>query len=229
MPLKPFQRNYWVTSSTAAPAPTPTGKGGYPGWQTSVVGTLWGALWELAVTYWGRLLWWMTTVRRLWALHPDTIDEALREAEHPSPAPPPIVHYVNVPTPAPAPKARQKAPRTRVGALLESARRLHRLPDVQQEVVKRVLGLLEDPRYDLATTAVRHTATLPGFHRPEAWRSLTHLLKGDPGRAENMYRRVKATEQVKTLAREMGSTVTNPQAQLLVELAYHAYTITGRR
>lgn len=180
MPLKAFQQNYWITSSTVAPPPTPASRGGYPGFQISVVGSLFGALGVLCQVWWERLIWWATT-------------------------------------------------KTAFGGTVALARRLHQLPTVEQQVATRVVGLMEDDRFPLARLAVQQTATTLGFQRPEAWRSLTHLLKEDQGRAENMYRHVQATETFKALTREASSTATNPQAQLLVELAYHAYTITGRR
>jgi hypothetical protein len=226
MPLKTFQENYWVNASTVAAPPTPAGRGGYPGWQASVVASLFGALWELAVSYWGRLQWWWNTLQRLWAMDPEQVTATLDTVGQPEP--PPIVQIVHVPVITKAPE-RKKAPRTRVGGLVRLAKRVARLPDAQQVVVTRALDLLEAPQFGLAQTAVQQTATTLGFQRPESWRSLSHLLKADQGRAENMYRHVKAVEMVRDLARAQGSTLTNPAANLLVELAYHEYTVTGRR
>jgi hypothetical protein len=112
---------------------------------------------------------------------------------------------------------------------LKQARTLARLDPVQQGVIAKAIDALEHPGYHLAEVAVQQTATSPGFQRPEAWRSLSHLLKADQGRAENMYRHVKACEITRQLVRAEGSTLTNPQTNLMVELAYQAYTITGRR
>jgi hypothetical protein len=261
MPLKPFQQNYWNLSDTVAPPPTPTGRGGYPGFQTSVIASLFGALWDLAVLYMQRARWAVTTFQRLWKLTPEAIDGAIAEAEHPTPpvapsieyvrvevpvevpvrvevpvevrvsepAPPPEIRYVEVPVPAPAPVARKKAPHVRLGALLAEAGRLRRLDPVSRAVVSRTLDALESPHFAVAQAAVQQTALTDGFTRPDAWRPLSHLLKADQGRAENMYRHLKSREMTRHLVREGGSTLTNPQTGLLVELAYQAYSITGRR
>lgn len=245
MPLKSFQQNYWNLSDTAAPPPTPTGRGGYPGWQASVVGSLWGAMGELAGVWWARLVWWMTTLRRVWRMDPDLVTVALNEAQiglhGVQTQAPPEIRYVEVPVTVtervevPVEKTvivekRVEVPvEAKVGEGLILARQIRLLPEARQKVVRRAVELLEDPRFELAQAAVKETAHAPGFHRSESWRSLTHLLKQDTGRAENMYRHVNALEMARTRVREQGSTISNPALNLLVELAYHEYTVTKGR
>jgi hypothetical protein len=91
----------------------------------------------------------------------------------------------------------------------------------QRSVVLRVLDALEHPAYPIAERAVKQTATTLGFNRPEAWRELSRELKGSPGRAENAFRHLEAMRLVR--ANLLSSTVTNPECNLIVELAYHGF------
>lgn len=105
------------------------------------------------------------------------------------------------------------------------AKRLHRLSRESGRVLVRVLDLLESPAYPQAQAAVRGTATTLGFNRPEAWKELGRQMKSDAGRAENMFRHLEAMRRVRETA---NSTLTNPQQNLLTELAYHGFTITRK-
>ncbi len=100
-------------------------------------------------------------------------------------------------------------------------RRVHELRKPQRDVLMRVLGLMEHPNYPIARTAVRTTATTLGFNDPKMWKGLSTHMKAVPGRAENEYRHLNAC----ALTRQAGSTMTNPTCNLLVELAYHEYTV----
>lgn len=70
MPLKPFQRNYWLNSDTRV-APISVGRGGYPAWQISIVGSLWGAMGDHLVALWRRVCWAWWLRRRVVALDRD--------------------------------------------------------------------------------------------------------------------------------------------------------------
>ena len=107
--------------------------------------------------------------------------------------------------------------------------RVRRLDVEQRAVLTRVIGNLTRPQYRIAQCAVRGTATTLGFNRPEAWLLLGRALKASPGAAENTYRHLESCEQVSQMAREMGSTLTNPDLHLLVELAYHGFAVQGAR
>jgi hypothetical protein len=86
------------------------------------------------------------------------------------------------------------------------------------DVLTRATALLQHPAYPAALEAVQQTATTLGFNRPEAWQGLSRVMKASPGRAENIFRHMRACE----LTRELSpSTLTNPDCNLLVELAYH--------
>jgi hypothetical protein len=85
--------------------------------------------------------------------------------------------------------------------------------------------LLNHPAYPYALEAVRRTAVTLGFNRPEAWQGLSRQMKASPGRAENTYRHLQACEWTRQTA---PSTLTNPDCNLLVELAYHEFALKGR-
>ena len=91
----------------------------------------------------------------------------------------------------------------------------------RRAVVLRVLSALEHPAYPIAQRAVKQTATTLGFNRPEAWKELSRELKTSPGRAENAFRHLEAMRLVR--ANLLSSTVTNPECNLIVELAYHGF------
>ena len=103
------------------------------------------------------------------------------------------------------------------------AKRVHALSRESQYVVTKVIDTLEDRRYPFAQQGVRKTAKTLGFSRPEAWKELSRAMKADPGRAENTFRHMHAMKLLRELS---GSTCTNPDANLLVELAYQGFTYT---
>lgn len=92
-------------------------------------------------------------------------------------------------------------------------------------VVERVHALLNHSAYPSAQAAVRRTATTLGFNRPDAWQGLSRQMKSSPGRAENVYRHLQACEWTREGS---PSTLTNPECNLLVELAYHDFAAKGR-
>lgn len=86
-------------------------------------------------------------------------------------------------------------------------------------------ALLAHSAYPAALAAVEKTATTLGFNRPEAWQGLSRHMKSSPGRAENVFRHLEACR----ITRETcGSTLTNPDCSLLVELAYHDWALRNR-
>lgn len=98
-------------------------------------------------------------------------------------------------------------------------------PAVSDPVLGRAAVLLSHPAYPFAQAAVRRTATTLGFNRPEAWQGLSRQMKSSPGHAENIYRHMQACQWTRETA---GSTLTNPDCNLLVELAYHEFALKGK-
>lgn len=111
---------------------------------------------------------------------------------------------------------------------LRLVRRVEALDREQRLVLDRVIVALESPAYPVARLAVRETATTLGFNRPEAWKPYSNELKASPGRAENTFRHLRACSVMRDRLREQGSTVTNPQMHLVVELGYQGFAAVGR-
>jgi hypothetical protein len=84
MPLKAFQRNYWLNSDTFV-QPVKVSRGGYPGWQISVIASLWGALGDWIRAAYGNARWIWSLVRRIRGLDRDrqlVIQRTLDMVEH---------------------------------------------------------------------------------------------------------------------------------------------------
>ncbi len=105
------------------------------------------------------------------------------------------------------------------------APRLHRLTADQRHLLLHVLTHVESPGYFAARQAVRDTAVILEFNKPDAWTMLKHGLRADPGEAENCFRHLEAIRRL----RETGASYTNPQAHLLTELAYQDFALHPRR
>lgn len=213
MPTLWAHRNYFNNSSTVVPPTLAASEAGYPLWQASgiAVGSLFGGL----QAYWERLIWWLG----LWGRRAE-IERALEALAHPVEPPKPDIVQVFVPV-----KQKAKA-RPRVAKLLQWARKAKKQPaPVVPDVLQQADSLLHHPAYPFAQDAVRKTATTLGFNRPEAWQGLSRHMKSSPGRAENVFRHLEACR----LTRETcGSTLTNPECNLLVELAYHDFALRGK-
>jgi hypothetical protein len=99
--------------------------------------------------------------------------------------------------------------------------RTRALDPQRRAVVLRAVDALEHAAFPLAQAAVAKTATTMGFGRPEAWTQLSRELKGSAGNAENAFRHLEACRLVR--ANLLLSTVTNPDLNLITELAYHGF------
>lgn len=107
-------------------------------------------------------------------------------------------------------------------------RRVTVLDRERRAVLLLTLDTLEMPAYTSAQVAVRQTAVTLGFNRPSAWTELSREVKDSPTRAENNYRHLLACRKVNLATRAQGSTLTNPELNLVTELAYHGFSRTGR-
>lgn len=104
--------------------------------------------------------------------------------------------------------------------------RVLRLGREERLVLLRVLDGLEDPAFPLAQRTVRKTATTLHFNRSEAWKDLSRAIKSSPGDAENTYRHLESCRLLHLNL--VGSTLTNPETHLIVELAYQGFAAVGR-
>lgn len=103
------------------------------------------------------------------------------------------------------------------------ANRLLGMSQEQQAVVWLCLETVDGQPYQVARMAVRRTATTLGFNRPEAWADLKAELKRDAGNCENTFRHLHTVNVLRQNL--VGSTLSNPQAHLLVELAYQGFAL----
>jgi hypothetical protein len=102
-------------------------------------------------------------------------------------------------------------------------RAIVRMGKEDRRTVQKVVASILDPRYVHATRAVKMTAVKPGMDGPLAWRSLAHDLKTHSRWAENSWRHLDACASADAMLRAEGSTITNPDRALFVELAYQSY------
>lgn len=215
-----FHTKYWEFSDTSV-TPKVISRPGYSGWQASVIS---GGFGGFQVAY-ERGQWWIRLWRRIKALLPgqraQLLDALGKVEQGESFIPPPIVVTKVVQVPAP-PKRVPVIKPSAVRGWWEIGRRVDRLPADRAAVLRGTLDLLESDAFPVAKRAVRETAKTLGFNRPEAWKPYSQMLKSDPGRAENVFRHQRAADLT---TQRLGSTLTNPQTELLVELAYHAYAV----
>lgn len=108
----------------------------------------------------------------------------------------------------------------------QTALRVIRLGPAARPALVRVLEALEHPAYPLAGKTVRKTATTIGFNRAEAWLELGRALKRSPGDAENTFRHLESCRLLHLNL--VGSTLSNPQCHLIVELAYQDFSARGK-
>lgn len=101
------------------------------------------------------------------------------------------------------------------------APKVHRLTAERRAVLVHVVDLLGSEEYTSARKAVRATSKILGFNKPDAWTHLKRELKDSPGQAENVMRHLEA---LRILKRDHASTLTNPIAHLVTELAYDGFT-----
>jgi len=217
---------YFNNSSTQVAPVIQASGGGYPLWQAGVITpSLLGGL----QTLWERVVWWCQTLRSLWKLprwKRGSLDLALKTwlgpleavgaiSSHPIAKP----GVVQVRHTIVAPRATVEVVRpfwVRWAKVRRKAKPEVKVP----EMLGRTASLLAHPAYPKAKEAVEKTAQTLGFNRPEAWQQLSRQMKADPGTAENVYRHLQACQWTK---QEAPSTLTNPDCNLLVELAYHEW------
>jgi hypothetical protein len=204
---------YMNNASTVVAPTLATGGGGYPLWQSGVIvhGSLFGGL----QVYWERVKWWARLLRRIAKLplflRPE-LDFRLDRLVGP-------VETVKAMT---APVIQR---RSFIQWLARpTLRRVKKAPVDTPLLLVKAGSLLNHPAYPMAQAAVRRTARTLGFNRPEAWQGLSRQMKQSQGTAENLYRHLQACQWTREVA---PSTLTNPDCNLLVELAYHEFALRG--
>ena len=205
-----FHTKFWKARANIPPPPGTATGWMYPGVQSVVTMhmALWGPPLDVLSAIWARLLWWLRLGRRLWALSPLQRDGLLAALERLEAGRPVAVK---------APVARDVVP--------EWGRRLEQLTADQRAVLERVASTVESPAWDDALARVAACSTTPKFHQPEQWVEYGRAIKKDRGQAQNVYRHVRVVHELKAAYPDL----TNPEAHLLTELAYHARALRGRQ
>lgn len=112
---------------------------------------------------------------------------------------------------------------TRVGWSLRMLRIVLRWPEPKRQALTRAIAVLDSPLYVHASRAVKMTAVLPGFNEPKAWQEVSHKLKASRGWAENTWRALEAQQAYDRMIRAEGSTATNSERVLMIEMAYQSF------
>ena len=197
-----YHRQFWRARANPVAAPVP-GKGGYPAWQASVCSMMailppFDALQPLWITW----CWLWRVVRSLWRCPVELRDDVDQWIGW--------VLYTE---------------RDRRNRTAEWDVRLASCTTPQLTVLTKAVETVSSPDFHVALEAVRQTATTLGFNHPAAWKPYSHMLKESPGRAENVFRHERAC----TLTRAaVTRTLTNPEVNFLVELAYHGWTVSPK-
>src|SRR5690349_14232576 len=100
--------------------------------------------------------------------------------------------------------------------------RVSRLDVEQRLILVKTLDALESPAFPHAKTSVRETARILGFRNPLMWKGLSQHMKADVDHAENVYRHMEACARTRA---KHGQPLTNPEVNLLTELAYVGFGI----
>jgi hypothetical protein len=206
MPVQSWAHGqYWgATPSTSAPPPNDPiyVNLGYPSWQGGVVvASGFGGIGAWLSALYTRVRWWWQFIARFTAL----------PAQHQGL----IVHVLGLLETSPS--------QADVAASAAFVAHVHALPPVEQVLIRRMAQVFHDPKWPLAQAAVQRTAHTLGFNRPESWLMLSRMLKHDRKAQENNFRHLEACRLLR--ANVIGSTLSNPECHLLVELAYHRYTV----
>ena len=100
----------------------------------------------------------------------------------------------------------------------------------QRAVLERVIWSMRPEVWSEARRCVRETAVTLGFNRPEAWIPYGRALKADPGQAENTFRHLRSVHELRATLRGTGAGthLSNPDANLTIELAYQGLSAMGR-
>lgn len=238
MPLIGQYHTFYWESSDTTPAPKIVSRGGYPGFQAAVITpSLLGIFGAWIDTKMAQLKWWWRLHRGVAAIPPSQrqrVCEYVVRVQHGLPDPV-VTKYVPQIIEKPVEKIVERVVEqivekpVEIEKIVEKTvtlpatpldRRIRKLDPVRQALAGYVIDLAGLPAFEAALTAVDECAHTLGFNRPEAWIPYSRMLKSDPGRAQDVFRHVKAMERTRELA---NSTLTNPEANLLVELAYHVY------
>lgn len=118
-----------------------------------------------------------------------------------------------------------EACRAKVAWWMAFHRRVARLDREQRAILLTTLDRVESPLFQSARLSVRETASILGFDEPHMWKGLSHEMKTDAGRAQNIYRHLEACRRTRAREWAAGRSHPNPDMNLAVELAYTGFTV----
>mgnify|MGYP001617550811 CR=1 FL=1 len=90
-------------------------------------------------------------------------------------------------------------------------------------ILSRVLSALHSPAWTNTQQLVRATATTLNFNEPAAWVDYNRAIKANAGQAQNVFRHLKVVHALRAT-----TSLSNPEAHLLAELAYQGFAAIGR-
>lgn len=96
-----------------------------------------------------------------------------------------------------------------------------------RRAVDRVVAVMRSPYWPDAHAAVQAVAQSPKFHHQDQWVEYSRAIRANVGQAQNVFRHLKAVQMVRGL-HDGDAAISNPDAHLLVELAYQAMATAPR-
>lgn len=197
MPTMAFHRNYWTNSDTSA-TPVRVTQGGYPMWQSAVLFTC-GFGFQGFTIWWGMLTEWLSWTWAMIGVWWQTSRAQRRDVRRTM--------------------ATLAVLETRWRPLVHrSLGAMARFDDEQRTAFLCAVDALDHAAYPAARQAVRRTAVILEFNRPEAWVTLSRQIRMSQPAAENMFRHMQACHFVRETP--IPSTLSNPELNLMTELAY---------
>ena len=94
----------------------------------------------------------------------------------------------------------------------------------QRRAFQEVARILDSPAWPAAQAAVFATSRAERFNEYQEWAKLGNALRNHHGWAENTWRHLHAVYEIE----QHCSPMSNPDRNLLVELAYHEFAASGR-
>lgn len=92
----------------------------------------------------------------------------------------------------------------------------------RRRALEKAIETLNHDLYKHALLAVKMTAHEPGMNGPAAWKSLAHKLNTRSTWAENQWRHLHACSELERMIRADGSTISNSDRAVMVEIAYQS-------
>lgn len=230
-----FHAKYWKARNNAVAPPGVSSTWGYPRWQSvprsgvTLSMAIWGVPLDALRPLWQRLTETWRFCRQFWRFtrtQREALDRALAKiTAHES-------FLVTVPIQVEVPKIVAERVTVHVPAVPDAYRAtvdaVLQCDAVQRQVLDQAIAVMRSSWWPDAQAAVAAVAHSPKFHQAEQWVEYGRALKANAGQAQNVFRHIKAVAALRSLA-DGPAAISNPDAHLIVELAYRAYTVVDPR